>query len=47
MGKSNGSCLCGGISYDCNDRPLPMAMCHSPRCHKRTGVSLQQLRLAR
>jgi hypothetical protein len=34
-----GSCLCGGIRFTLNERPVHAGYCHCTRCQKRTGTA--------
>lgn len=37
MGKLDGSCLCGNITYTCDAEPLVTANCHCKHCQGSTG----------
>jgi hypothetical protein len=37
MGKLDGSCLCGKVTYVCDAEPLATANCHCKHCQKSTG----------
>jgi hypothetical protein len=37
MGKLDGSCLCGGVTYACDADPVFVANCHCTDCQKQTG----------
>jgi hypothetical protein len=37
MAETNGSCLCGAITYTCDSDPLFTAVCHCAACQKSTG----------
>jgi len=39
MGKLDGHCLCGSISYSCEAEPLFTAICHCKNCQRQTGTS--------
>jgi hypothetical protein len=39
MGKLDGSCLCGKITYSCDAEPLANAICHCTECQRQTGTS--------
>ena len=39
MGKLDGHCLCGSISYTCDAEPLFTAICHCKNCQRQTGTS--------
>jgi hypothetical protein len=39
MGKLDGSCLCGGVTYSCAADPVATAVCHCTECQKQTGTS--------
>lgn len=39
MGKLDGHCLCGSISYSCDAEPLFTALCHCKNCQRQTGTS--------
>jgi hypothetical protein len=39
MGKLDGHCLCGSISYSCEEEPLFTAICHCKNCQRQTGTS--------
>jgi hypothetical protein len=37
IAKISGSCLCGGVHYECNAEPLRIAICHCSHCQKISG----------
>lgn len=37
MGKLDGSCLCGEVTYSCDADPIASANCHCQDCQKSTG----------
>lgn len=37
MGKLDGSCLCGNVTYSCDAEPIAAANCHCKHCQKSTG----------
>lgn len=37
MGKLDGHCLCGAISYSCDADPVFTAVCHCRHCQRQTG----------
>lgn len=39
MGKLDGSCLCGNVTYTCEAEPAGVAVCHCTTCQKQTGTS--------
>ena len=39
MGKLDGSCLCGAVTYGCDADPVATAVCHCTECQKQTGSS--------
>jgi hypothetical protein len=39
MGKLDGSCLCGRITYTCDAEPLATAVCHCTECQKQSGTA--------
>ena len=39
MGKLDGSCLCGAVTYSCAADPVATAVCHCTECQKQTGTS--------
>ncbi len=39
MGKLDGRCLCGAITYSCAADPLFTAVCHCHNCQRQTGTS--------
>jgi hypothetical protein len=39
MGKLDGHCLCGSVSYSCEAEPLFAAICHCKNCQRQTGTS--------
>jgi hypothetical protein len=39
VGKLDGSCLCGSVTYRCDAEPLVTAICHCTDCQKQTGTS--------
>ncbi len=43
MGKLDGSCLCGAVTYGCDAEPVATAVCHCTECQKQTGSSFSVL----
>jgi len=39
MGKLDGHCLCGQITYQCDAEPLFTALCHCTSCQRQTGTA--------
>jgi hypothetical protein len=39
MGKLDGSCLCGKVTYSCEAEPIATAVCHCKDCQKQTGTT--------
>jgi hypothetical protein len=39
MGKLDGRCLCGSITYTCDAEPAMTAVCHCRNCQRSTGTS--------
>ena len=39
MGKLDGSCLCGAVTYGCDADPVATVVCHCTECQKQTGSS--------
>ena len=39
MGKLDGSCLCGAVTYGCDAEPMATAVCHCTECQKQSGTS--------
>ena len=39
MGKLDGHCLCGAVSYTTDAEPLFCAICHCTNCQRQTGTS--------
>jgi hypothetical protein len=39
MGKLDGHCLCGEISYECDAEPIVTAVCHCADCQRQTGTA--------
>jgi hypothetical protein len=39
MGKLDGGCLCGRVTYRCAAEPVATAACHCRDCQKSTGTS--------
>lgn len=37
MGKMNGSCLCGGVTYSSEAEPILTGLCHCRTCQKLTS----------
>jgi hypothetical protein len=37
MGKLDGGCLCGNVTYTCDADPIASANCHCQDCQKSTG----------
>jgi hypothetical protein len=38
MGKLDGSCLCGSVTYTCDADPIASANCHCRDCQKASGA---------
>src|SRR2546423_1693279 len=39
MGKLDGRCLCGAVSYSCDADPVWTAVCHCRDCQRQTGTA--------
>ena len=39
MGKLDGSCLCGSVTYTCDADPIASANCHCRDCQKSSGAA--------
>jgi hypothetical protein len=39
MGKLDGSCLCGNVTYTCDADPIASANCHCTDCQKTSGAA--------
>jgi hypothetical protein len=39
MGKLDGRCLCGAVSYSCDAEPAFTAICHCRDCQRQTGTA--------
>ena len=39
MGKLDGSCLCGNVTYTCDADPIASANCHCRDCQKSSGAA--------
>jgi len=39
MGKLDGQCLCGEITYECDADPIMTAICHCSDCQRQTGTA--------
>src|SRR4051794_24574074 len=39
MGKIDGQCLCGAVTYSCNADPVFTAVCHCRDCQRQTGTA--------
>jgi hypothetical protein len=39
MGKLDGSCLCGNVTYACDADPIASANCHCRDCQKSSGAA--------
>jgi hypothetical protein len=39
MGKLDGHCLCGNVTYGCDAEPIATAVCHCTECQRSTGTS--------
>lgn len=37
MGKVEGACLCGAVSYSCGEPALMTAVCHCENCQRQSG----------
>ena len=37
MGKLDGRCLCGNVTYSCDADPVMTAICHCTDCQRQTG----------
>ncbi len=37
MGKLDGRCLCGAVTYSCEGEPVFTAVCHCRDCQRQTG----------
>jgi hypothetical protein len=43
MGKLDGRCLCGKVTYTCEGEPLATAACHCTECQRQTGTSFSAI----
>jgi hypothetical protein len=39
MGKLDGRCMCGSVSYSCDAEPIVTALCHCKECQRQTGTA--------
>ena len=39
MGKLDGHCMCGSITYSCDAEPVATAVCHCTECQRQTGTA--------
>src|SRR3954454_21157908 len=39
MGKLDGRCMCGRITYSCEAEPVATAVCHCSECQRQTGTA--------
>jgi hypothetical protein len=39
MGKLDGRCMCGSITYSCDADPVATAVCHCTECQRQTGTA--------
>jgi hypothetical protein len=39
MGKLDGRCLCGAMTYSCDAEPIFTAICHCKDCQRQTGTA--------
>src|SRR3954452_80181 len=39
MGKLDGRCLCGAVTYSCEAEPIVTAVCHCSECQRQTGTA--------
>lgn len=39
MGKLDGRCLCGAVTYSCAAEPAFTAICHCKHCQRQTGTA--------
>ena len=39
MGKLDGHCLCGSITYECDAEPIMTAICHCADCQRQSGTA--------
>ena len=39
MGKLDGRCLCGSVTYTCDAEPAFTAVCHCTDCQRQTGTA--------
>ena len=39
MGKLDGHCMCGSITYSCDAEPVGTAVCHCTECQRQTGTA--------
>jgi hypothetical protein len=39
MGKLDGGCLCGSITYSCDAEPVATLVCHCTECQRQTGTA--------
>jgi hypothetical protein len=46
MGKLDGSCLCGKVTYACEEEPLASAICHCTECQKQSGTAFSMIVVA-
>ena len=43
MGKLDGHCLCGAITYECDADPIATAICHCSECQHQTGTAFSMV----
>jgi hypothetical protein len=43
MGKLDGSCLCGQVTYSCDAEPIVTAVCHCRDCQRQTSSAFSIL----
>jgi hypothetical protein len=39
MGKLDGHCMCGNVTYTCDAEPVAMAVCHCTECQRQAGTA--------
>ncbi len=39
MGKLDGHCMCGSVTYSCDAEPVATAVCHCGECQRQTGTA--------
>jgi hypothetical protein len=39
MGQLDGHCLCGKVTYHCDEEPMATLLCHCTDCQRQTGTT--------